>query len=216
MSDRRENGCLEAHTPAPDAGAQPADGADRPGETAQAPAAELPGTDPDQLLAGLPEEAAVDVLELVAETALAPRRARGRPAGAGNRKNAELIAYLAARGHRDPWVTLSLIQSADFRALCTLVGADTAKSRLQVLKIQQSAAEAIMPYHHSRKPQQLELPAGDRRPLLAIGELNLNLVSQDGTMSAGIPVPQPEQNQQLIEAEAVRERDASGEPPASD
>ena len=113
-------------------------------------------------------------------------------------------------------MTLSLIQSADFRALCALVGAETAKMKVQVLKIQQSAAEAIMPYHHSRKPQQLELPAGEKRPVLAIGELNVNLVSHDGFMSAGVPVPQGEQNQRVIEVEAVREKAAPDEPPASD
>lgn len=209
MSDRPQQGCSEAHTRAPGGG-------DRAAEAAREQAAELPGADPAELLSGLPEEEAVDVLELIAETALAPRRARGRPAGAANRKNGELIAYLAARGHRDPWVTLSLIQSADFRALCALVGAENAKSKLAVLKIQQSAAEAIMPYHHSRKPQQLELPAGEKRPVLAIGELNVNLVSHDGFMSAGVPVPQGEQNQRVIEVEAVREKAAPDEPPASD
>ena len=70
MSDRPQQGCSEAHTRAPGAG-------DRAAEGGEAAAAELPGADPAELLSGLPEEEAVDVLELIAETALAPRRARG-------------------------------------------------------------------------------------------------------------------------------------------
>lgn len=217
MTDREQQGRLEAHTRA-------APGADRPGSSGdptdssagdQAP--ELTGADPEDLLAGLPEEQAIDVLELVAETTLTERRARGRPPGAANRKNADLIAYLAARGHRDPWVTLSLIQSADFAQLCRMVGADSTKTRLAVLKLQQSAAEAIMPYHHARKPQQLELPAGDKRPLMVIGEMNVTQInSHEGFMSAGVPVDQGQGNQGVIEGEPVREPGEAGEEPASD
>lgn len=160
MADQGDKGLLEAHTRG-DAG----------GDRAQLGDATLGGADPADLLSGLADDEAADTLELIAETALEARRGRGRPAGALNRKNADMIAYLAARGHRDPWQTLSLIQSADFASLCAMVGASKAKEKLAVLKLQESAASRLMDFHHAKKPQQLELPAGANvRPMTVIGE----------------------------------------------
>lgn len=184
----------EAHTPAAAA--------------ADAAQAALPGADPDDLLAGSPDLDADDLLAMVAEPVLTQRRARGRPKGAANRKNGDMIGYLQALGHRDPWVTLSLIQSADFASLCRVVGADSAKTRIQVLGLVTRAAEALMNYHHSKKPQQLELPVGDKRPLMVIGDgNNIAIMAGQGFASDEfMPPDDSEQNQGLIDGEAVRHK----------
>lgn len=187
MADDADQGHQDAHTPA---------------------AAELPGADPLDLLAGLPDGEGVDGLALAAEIVAAPARARGRPLGAANRKNGDLIRYLVARGHRDPMVTLSMIQSADFGALCKLVGAAGAKQKIAVLGLIRGAAADLMPYHHAKKPLQLELPPGDRRPLMVFGNVeNMQVVADgDGFMSAGMmPVDRSEKANE-INGEAVREQ----------
>lgn len=180
MADSSDQGHPDAHTLAP---------------------AELPGADPLDLLAGLPDGEGVDALALAAEIVAAPARARGRPLGAANRKNGDLIRYLQARGHRDPMVTLSMIQSADFGALCKLVGAGGAKQKLAVLGIIRGAAADLMPYHHAKKPQQIELPAGDLRPLMVIGEMNVTQIGDGGFMSAGV---MPDEKPNEINGSAVR------------
>jgi hypothetical protein len=178
----------------------------------------LPGEDPADLLAGSPDVAASDMLSLAAELAAAPRRARGRPAGSGNRKNNDMIGYLAALGHRDPWVTLSMIQTADTAKLALALRSPVMKngkqlvsksgtplfntpSPMDVLAIQKSAADALMPYHHAKKPQQLELPPGDLRPLMVIGEMNVSIGGPDGFMSAGVAPPEKANE---IKGDAVR------------
>lgn len=171
MTKAAQDGHLAAHTRADPA----------PAEADQA----MPGEDPADLLAGSPDVAAVDLLSVAAELAAAPRRARGRPAGSGNRKNGDMIAYLQALGHRDPWVTLSMIQTADTIALAKAL----TMKRGEVLAIQLRAADALMPYHHAKKPQQLELPPGDQRPLMVIGEMNVSIGGPDGFMSAGVAPP---------------------------
>lgn len=170
----------------------------------ETPAPALDGADPAELIAGLDDVDATDVLAMAAELVAAPRRARGRPAGAGNRKNADMIAYLAAKGHRDPWVTLSLIQTADTLELAELLGkpafdkqgvpiirdgklVNVRADPLAVLAIQRQAADALMPYHHSKKPQQLDLVIPMQRPLMVIEQMNV-AISGDASafMSAGI------------------------------
>jgi len=191
MADDLDQGHRDAHTPR------------AAGD--QAPPAELPGADPLDLLAGLPDGEGADALALAAETVAAPARARGRPLGAANRKNGDLIRYLQARGHRDPMVTLSMIQSADFGALCKMVGAAGAKQKIAVLGIIRGAAADLMPYHHAKKPLQLELPPGDRRPLMVFGNVeNMQVVADgDGFMSAGIPTDRAEKANE-INGSAVR------------
>ncbi|TIU45010.1 MAG: hypothetical protein E5W19_32195 [Mesorhizobium sp.] len=193
MADAAEKGHQDARTP-PGAGAI---------EAAEA----LPGADPLDLIAGLPDGEGDDVLALAAELVAAPSRARGRPQGAANRKNGDMIRYLQARGHRDPMVTLSMIQSADFGALCKMVGAETAKHKIAVLGIMRGAAADLLPYHHGKKPQQLELIGdGSKRPLMVIGEMNVAVAGDLGFMSAGIP-PDAKivENQPLGPAPAVRQ-----------
>ncbi|GAA2871862.1 hypothetical protein GGQ99_000974 [Aminobacter niigataensis] len=200
----------EAHTPA------------APG--AEAPSSALPGADPLDLLDGSPDLDALDLLALAAEPALSQRRARGRPQGALNRKNADMIAYLKALGHRDPWVTLSTVQSADTMKLALALRSPVMKngkqlvskagtplfntpSPMDVLALQMRAADALMPYHHAKKPQQLDLgDLGDKRPVMVIGEMNVAIANDYGIMSAGIaPGADMQGNQGLSEGEAVRD-----------
>jgi len=185
MADDADQGHPDAHTPPP---------------------AELPGADPLDLLAGLPDGEGVDALALAAEIVAAPARARGRPLGAANRKNGDLIRYLQARGHRDPMVTLSMIQSADFGALCKLVGAGGAKQKLAVLGIIRGAAADLMPYHHAKKPLQLELPPGDKRPMMVFGNVeNMQVIADgEGFMSAGIMPGARAEKPNEINGEVVR------------
>ncbi|MCF6120529.1 hypothetical protein L2449_27270 [Mesorhizobium muleiense] len=206
MPNEPDQGHQAAHTPA-DA-------------SAQAPAEALPGADPLDLLAGSPDIDAQDVLALAAEPVLSRRRARGRPEGAANRKNGDMIRYLAAHGHRDPWVTLSLIQSADTLKLAQAMRTPVMKNGKQVvskagtplfntpnpmdvLAMQVRAADALLPYHHAKKPLQLELPAGDKRPMMVFGNVeHMQVIADgDGFMSAGV---MPGEKPNEINGDAVR------------
>lgn len=203
MSEERPEGQSGAHTPPGTAGAAAATAED-------AGSAPLPGADPLDLLSCSPELDAVDTFELVAELTLSQKRGAGRPLGSGNRKNGELIKLLAARGHRDPMVTLSLIQTMDFGAACAMVGATKAKEKIAVLGLIKAAATDLMPYHHSKKPQQLELGdlPGSKRPLMVIGEMNVALVSADGVMSAGVPPTIEGEKANEINEASVRQMEA--------
>lgn len=137
---------------------------------------ELAGRELADLVSGSPGVTVDQVVAIAAELDEPERRGRGRPAGSPNRKNADMIAYLAARGHRDPWHTLSLIQSAGTKSLARVLGIE---DRAKVLAIQVRAAEAILPYHHAKQPAQLDLALpgqGHKRPIMAIGELNVTNV----------------------------------------
>lgn len=181
---------------------------------------ELPGADPAALLAGLPDIDATDLLAMAAEPALTQRRTRGRPEGSLNRKNSDMIRYLAAKGHRDPWETLSLIQSADTMRLAMFLrvpmqsdGVIKRDAKGDVLynppnpefvaALQERAATTLMKYHHSAKPQQLELPAGDKRPMMVFGNVeHMQVIADgDGFMSAGI---MPGEKANEINGDAVR------------
>lgn len=87
-------------------------------------AAELRDAGGDQLdlIEGSPDVLDLDTLATAANQVAAQRRARGRPAGSGNKRNAAIFDYLAALGHRHPAVTLSLIQTADTMALARALG----------------------------------------------------------------------------------------------
>lgn len=185
------------------------------------------GRDLDQLLAGLPQIDRADVLATAAELAEPEKRGPGRPAGSPNRKNKEMIAYLEARGLRDPWLTLALIHSASTRSLANAlsapmvteggkvvkdadgsvvyVGADP----LKVLAIQQRAADSVMKYHHAAQPQQLDMPLGGdgyKRPFMAIGELHGNVVVADGSAAMSIfdPPMKTVENQPVSDEDSVR------------
>lgn len=216
MVEVAKDGQREAHTPRDPAAIEPSSAAIEDG-------AALPGADPLALLVGSPDLDASDLLAMAAEPVLQQRRARGRPAGAGNRKNGDMIGYLAALGHRDPWVTLSLIQSADTGKLAMALRSPAMKNGKQmvskagtplfntpepgeVLALQMRAAEALMKYHHSAKPQQLDLPPGDKRPLMVIGDgANVNVLIAGGYASDEfLPPEKPNE----INGTAVREGEA--------
>lgn len=221
MTKAADHGQSEAHTRA-----APAD---------DAPSSALPGADPASLVEGSPDLDADDLLAVAAELTAAPRRARGRPAGAANRKNADVIAYLAALGHRDPWVTLSMIQTADTSRLAAMLGTPDLDEEghvrhrngkpviipadpLKVLALQKSAAEALLPYHHAKKPQQLDLlgDGKDHLPMMVIGEMNVTQVNQYGAaMSLGVPMDETLIDQGVIEGEAVRDSGQSHDDDAS-
>lgn len=194
MSDRRQEGHSEGHTRGAPAEIQPS-------SAAIEAAAALPGPSVEDLLAGSPDVGAIDLLSAAAEMIAAPRRARGRPAGSGNRKNPDMIAYLAALGHRDPWVTLSLIQTADTAKLAEALRVpmqEDGRVRRDVvtgevlynppdltfaIALQERAATTLMKYHHAAKPQQLELPAGSGRPIMVVGEMNVHVEGDAGFWS---------------------------------
>lgn len=207
MTETANQGQSPAHTRRESAG----------GETNPA----LGGRDPDGLLDGLPMVTRGDLLETAAEMTATERRGRGRPPGSPNRKNKEMIAFLEARGIRDPWLTLAVIQSADTIKLAEMLGTPALNDEgrpimldgkpmmipaepLKVLQLQRSAAEALMPYHHAKQPQQLDLPdLGDRLPLMVIGEMNVSIErAADGFMSAGEIV----ENQSLSIEGSVRDK----------
>lgn len=180
------------------------------------------GADPAELVDGLPIEGD-DVLAMAAELVAGPRRARGRPAGSGNRKNGDMIAYLAAKGHRDPWLTLSMIQTADTLKLAEMLGKDMvdddgrpvyrvdgtkvkiAADPMAVMAIQRQAAKDLMDYHHAKKPVQLELPPGVARPIMVLGDMNV-AVAGDLSALAGYR-PEPKKPNE-INGESVRHEGA--------
>lgn len=215
MTDEKcdQDGQREAHTRA--GSAPPATGSAEPA---------LSGRDVETLLAGSPDVDAEDLLGAVAELSAKRRRGRGRPPGAGNKKNVDQIEYLAALGHRDPWLTLSMIQTADTAQLAEMLRTpmqEDGKPKKDgdgrqlynppdfagAIALQMKAAADLMPYHHSKRPQPVELPDGaGLRPVMLIGQMNVDQMSLDGMMSADAP-PQPKtiDNQDLSKTPAVRE-----------
>jgi hypothetical protein len=135
------------------------------------------------LIDGSPDLLDLDGLAQAANSVATQRRARGRPAGSANKRNTQVFEYLEALGHRDPAVTLSMIQTADTKALAKALGVDTPKGRLAVLSVQRQAASDLLPYKYAKKPQAVELPPGVR-PLMQIGDFNLLQVQGDVHMSA--------------------------------
>lgn len=193
MADDADQGHQAAHTQPPAAAA------------AEIPSAgALPGPDPLDLIAGSPDLDATDLLAVAAELVAAPRRGRGRPAGSLNRKSGDMIEYLQAMGHRDPWFTLSAIQTADTMKLAMALRVPMQEDGkvktdkkgnvlynppqpLAVLDLQRRAATDLMNYHHAKKPQQLELPPGAPRPVMIVGEMNVSIAGIDGMLSGFEP-----------------------------
>jgi hypothetical protein len=188
--DRPDQGLAEAHT--------------RRDFGRDAASAELQEAEQPDLLTGSPDLLDQDVLAAAANLIAEPRRARGRPKGAANKRNMDMVAYLAALGHRDPMVTLSMIQSADTTALAKALGSDTAKGRFAVLGIQRQAASDMLPYFYAKKPQQLELPEGSALPVIQIGEVTFNDNRQGDFVMLGGGAVRPEKPNE-INGSIVRE-----------
>lgn len=176
-------------------------GRDRaPGGDQVAPGGDGEGDQLD-LLAGSLEIDDTDTLAVAAELVARPRRERGRPPGATNKRNTQMFDYLERLGHRDPAMTLSMIQSADPLQLAKALGADSFKGRMAVLSLQRAAAADLMPYKYAKKPQALELPTDAKRPLMVIGEMTVIGNQQNNAMSVGDPRPKKANE---INARAVR------------
>jgi hypothetical protein len=128
---------------------------------------ELPLSDPDML----------DTLAKAAEQTNAKRRARGRPEGSANRRNAEMFDYLEARGFKAPEVRLMEIISADPLELIQALGGQPTYDRaMQVLAMQAKFAAELMPYKFAKR-QELKIEKTNKEMHLFVA----------GRMSAGLP-----------------------------
>lgn len=209
MSDDEtpRKGTLEG-THAGDFGRDPATGGAQESAGGDRLAAELQRLDQERaaeaeqldLLAGSLEIGDEDTLAVAAELVARPRRERGRPPGSANRRNTQVFDYLERLGHRDPAVTLSMIQSADPVQLAATLGADTFKGRMAVLALQRSAAAELMPYKYAKRPQAIELPPDAKRPMMVIGEMSV-INQHNEFMSVGDPRSKKANE---INADAVR------------
>lgn len=178
-----ENGQLEARTP-DFSGAEPA--ADLPGS-----AADLPGSPPaapgsaadawampdDQALRQAMAELAgaaepgdapglfdddCDLVAGAAKQAAAGRRARGRPAGALNRRNDKLFDAMEAAGYGNAAVDMIKLAAADPRVLASaMAGPDAGPPSfdrvLEVMRLQMRAREALLPYMLAKKAVDLNV-----------------------------------------------------------
>jgi hypothetical protein len=158
------------------------------------------GEDGDQLdlLAGSPDQDAVDTLAMAAETATTGRRERGRPAGSANRRNTAVFDYLEALGHRCPAVTLSLYQSADVADLARALHCD----RVDAAKLQVNAAAQLIQYKFAKK-KELDIRSRELHVFLA-GQLG-DGVDAGGDGGLSIFGGQIEGNQGLSEGASVRQ-----------
>jgi len=204
MSDDadRENGPSEARTPG---GSGDPGGSSWPrGEALAASVARLAGALEQEgeqldLIAGSPDLDDVDTLAMAANQVAGQRRARGRPAGSRNRRNGDVFDYLQQLGHRDPLVTLSMIQTADTLALAQALASpvldDTGAPRrrpdgtpimvpadpLKVLAIQAKAAADLAQYGYAK---QKELNVNVRKlHLMVAGDLGGHVVEGSGGLS---------------------------------
>lgn len=209
MADDAEKGLSEAHTwRDPIEGAPIGDQA-APADDLGAAVAQLAGQLGDQgeqfdLLGDPP--APVDTLESLADKSSAERRARGRPAGSTNKRNTQVFDYLEHIGHRDPVMTLSLFQTMDLRELAAMLGC----KMKDAAALQISAAEKLLPYKYAKRPTELHVQGdGSRRPVMVIGEMNVQLggLSDEGFMTAGQPRSKTIDNQEVSEGESVRHDD---------
>ena len=144
MADTAEKGQVEGHT---SRNSQNSGDGGVSGDLAQILAADapaLPGLD-------LPLDD-VDVVAKAATLLNEKRRARGRPEGSANRRNAEVFDYLEARGFKAPELRLMEIVSADARELSlALLGTQQPDYVLEIIKLQAKAAAELMPYKFAKR-----------------------------------------------------------------
>lgn len=134
----------------------------------------------------LPLQGPVDDLDAVAkaaETLNAKRRARGRPEGSANRRNAEVFDYLEARGFKAPEVRLMELVSADplelAKALAGGVTMDFA-AVLEIVKLQVKAAAELMPYKYAKRHELKVDKVETKRHLFIAGRLTDGVPQQMG------------------------------------
>ena len=147
--DEAEKGQFGGHTDAENS----ADAAIRHVLGEVQPAPMLPG-----LVEDVPDD--FDVLGKVAETLNAKRRARGRPEGSANKRNAEIFDYLEARGFKAPELRMMEIISADTRQLAAaLSGPDVKPDNvsfervMEVLKLQAKVASDLLPFKIAKRQE---------------------------------------------------------------
>lgn len=151
-----------------------------PGDEHGTPAA---ASTPSAALGQLADQAAVDAAAFDADLALferqairpAVRRGPGRPQGSPNRSTSKVREYLMARGYRDPMELQAAIVAADPRelakALCGPGEEVTFGMALEVAKLQQKSADALMPYWHQAQPKAVEVKVEGARPLFVFGQM---------------------------------------------
>lgn len=150
------------------------------------------------LIAGSPDLDDYDTLSRAANKVAAGRRARGRPAGSRNRRNSDVFDYLQQLGHRDPLVTLSMIQTADPMTLAAALGspkvvdgrivrnddgtvATVPADPVKVLAIIEKAAADLAQYGYAK---QKELNVNVRKlHVMVAGDLSAQAVGQSGVLS---------------------------------
>lgn len=201
-AEQPEKGRLTPHTP-PDQRQKSGDLPSRD-DIAQAVAAlrnEIEGDDADQLdlIEGSPDLDAIDALSAAANSIARPRRERGRPKGSANKRNTQVFEYLEALGHRDPAVTLSMIQTANTTALAHLLGCEP----IDVLKVQAKAAADLMPFKYAKKPLAVEVDKRNLHIFMA-GNLGAIAPTSEGSNTLNMFGGNIVDNQPLSEAETVR------------
>jgi hypothetical protein len=152
----------------------------------------------------------------------------GRPRGAKNRKSAELEARWAEAGHADPALFLGAIMSLDPVALqhwiiandATLAGLSEperttlAPSLSQVMAMQASCAEKVLPYLHGKQATRIQIE-DERLPtfIVDLGSdrlADLSQAARDMALSIGIRAEdESEENQGLGAAVARAPHDAT-------
>lgn len=181
MSETADKGQPVAHTPAKTSEPGPVTaGRAALKDDFAALAARLAAADQAQpdLLDGSPDLDDTDLLSMAARTANEGRRVRGRPLGSQNKRNADVFDYLASLGHRDPAVTLSLIQSADIAVLARELWC----TRAEAVQLQLRAAAELMPFKYAKRPQAIEVTKRELH-LFVAGDYNTALpVDQGGAI----------------------------------
>jgi hypothetical protein len=167
--DKAQKGQLDLRTEAENS----ADAAIRAVLGEVAPAPMLPGLVDDQ-----PDD--LDVLGRVAETLNAKRRARGRPEGSANKRNAEMFDYLEARGFKAPELRMMEIVSADPIELArSIIEATTygpcyappMQLVMQIIAQQAKTAADLLPYKFAKRQELQVNHSGEVAHVMMAGRL---------------------------------------------
>jgi hypothetical protein len=121
-----------------------------------------------------------DVLGKVAETLNAKRRARGRPEGSANKRNAEIFDYLEARGFKAPELRMMEIISADPVELARAIVAATTYGPcyappialvMQIIAQQAKTAADLLPYKIAKRQELQVSHTGEVAHVMMAGRL---------------------------------------------
>lgn len=92
---------------------------------------------------------------------VAVKRAPGRPKGSLNKRTLAHIDVLTAKYGISPAEALFSLMSMDLEALCASVGAKKFAERMECVKLKKAAAEALLPYVHTKMSPDITLNQGD-------------------------------------------------------